>query len=49
MRRAWMHAGVGVDVGLRRIGSERDGALLRLEHRNVLEERSLDLLGRSCR
>src|SRR5262249_38717756 len=38
------HAGVGVDVGLRRIRNELQVALLRLEHRDVLEERGPDLL-----
>src|SRR5262249_37109228 len=38
------HAGVGVDVGLRRIGNELQVALLRFEHRDILEERGPDLL-----
>src|SRR5262249_36333401 len=39
------HAGVGVDVGLWRIGDEIEVYLLRLEHRHVLEERGADLVG----
>src|SRR5215471_2195914 len=38
------HAGVGVDVGLRRVRDHQQIALLRLEHRDVLEERGSDLL-----
>src|SRR5262249_19178428 len=38
------HAGVGVDVGLRRIRDHQQIALLRLEHRDVLEERGPNLL-----
>src|ERR1700761_8247602 len=37
-------AGVGVDIDLRRIGLEADHALLRREHRHVLEESGPDLL-----
>src|SRR6266576_2206152 len=37
-------AGVGVDVGLRRIGDHQQIALLRFEYRDVLEEGGLDLL-----
>src|SRR5262245_57526354 len=39
------HAGVSIDVGLRRVGNELEVHLLRLEHRHVLKERGADLVG----
>jgi len=38
------HAGIGVDVELRRIRDEIEAALLRRKHRDVLVEGGLDLL-----
>src|SRR5580698_2845648 len=37
-------ASVGVDIDLRRVRAQADHALLRREHRDVFEERGLDLL-----
>ena len=44
MRRAWMPPPVGIDVDRRRAGIEVDQLLLRREHRDILQERGLDLL-----
>src|SRR5262249_56117228 len=38
------HAGIGVDVGLRRVGGQQQIALLRLKNGGVLEEGGPDLL-----